>query len=108
MGQRLTPLELLAFKHSRMDAVMRALPFVQVRWVGGGSRVLMTSRGNRMCTPNVWIDGNRSSTDVLNDYPAAGILAVELFRTASEVPTRYRTANDCGAILLWTRERAGG
>lgn len=105
-GYRLTPVELLGFRHSRMDAVARALPFTSVRWSQGTSRILLNTSGGRFCDPNVFIDGRRSSTEVLADYPASEVLAVEFFRRANETPMRYRTFNECGAILLWTREGA--
>lgn len=47
-----------------------------------------------------------NGAEVLSDYPASDVLAVEFFRRASETPTKYRAGNECGAILLWTREGA--
>ena len=107
-GYRLTPVELLGFRHSRMDAVARALPFTTVRWSQGSARILLNTTGGRWCEPNVWIDGRRNGAEMLSDFPASEVLAVEFFRRASETPLKYRAGNECGAILLWTREAAKG
>ena len=105
-GYRLTPVELMAFRGSGMDAVVRALPFVQVQYRQGYVRFLLRGNGSRTCTPNVWVDGRRSTEEEIGHYPARSVLAVEFFQRASEVPAQYRTFTECGAILLWTREGA--
>lgn len=106
VGYRLTPIELLGFKHSRLAAVMRSLPFVRVRSGSGGMRVSLTTVGGRECTPTIWVDGIQSDVDVLDLYSASDALAVEVFNRATQVPINYRTRSTCGAVLLWTREGA--
>jgi hypothetical protein len=108
IGYRLTPIELLAFKHARLDAVVRALPFARVRSTPGGTRVMLSGRGGRDCTPSLWIDGQPSTIDLLDAMSASQALAVEIFTRGADVPARYRKSYDeCGAILLWTRDGVG-
>jgi hypothetical protein len=60
------------------------------------------------CTPNVYVDGLRLTTDGLNlnsIAPLFNVEAIEVFRGASELPLQYSgtQARGCGAIVIWTK-----
>jgi hypothetical protein len=104
-GHRLDQLALLTFKNARMDAVLRALPFVRVR----GKNVALAGRRGADCRPNLWVDGQRWSLEDLDMIEAAELIAVEVFTRDTDVPLRYQNFSSCGAILVWTKgAREGG
>jgi hypothetical protein len=76
---------------------------------GGGYVPLMRSAATLrgFCLPDVYLDGiPQPSADQLDDIIMPyDIEAIEVYRSASEVPARYTTAGaNCGVILLWTRK----
>jgi outer membrane receptor for monomeric catechols len=59
------------------------------------------------CTPDVYLDGipQPGAEELDNLIMPFDIEAIEVYRSASEVPARYTTAgSNCGVILLWTRK----
>jgi bifunctional DNA-binding transcriptional regulator/antitoxin component of YhaV-PrlF toxin-antitoxin module len=98
-GYRLNQIELAAFKHARMDAVVRALPFVRLR----GRSVILSNRRGGTCTPSVWVDGRKWTVEDLNHFEAADLVAIELFTSETQVPFQYREGR-CGAIMIWTKD----
>ena len=65
------------------------------------------SRANGECAVSYWLDGLpfqplRGTLDL--ELRPETVAAVELYRTASEVPERFRRGGDaCGAIIIWRR-----
>jgi hypothetical protein len=99
-GHRLDQIALLTFKDARMDAVVRALPFVRVR----GKTVALAGRRGNDCRPNVWVDGRRWRLEDLDFLQASDLIAVEVFTRDTEVPLRYQNFSGCGAILVWMKQ----
>jgi len=59
------------------------------------------------CVPDVYLDGipQPGGEDLDNLIMPFDIEAIEVFRSAAEVPARYTTAgSNCGVILLWSRK----
>ncbi|PAP78304.1 carboxypeptidase regulatory-like domain-containing protein [Rubrivirga marina] len=65
------------------------------------------------CTMDVYLDGVYSSilTESLDAFPAQGLVAVEVYRGATQIPLRYRRLagtpgggrrSGCGVVLAWT------
>lgn len=56
----------------------------------------------------VWVDGyeqtrTRSAEDVLGELSVIAVIAMEVYRGASEIPGEYTGASYCGVISVWTR-----
>jgi len=109
-------------KAAEFADVLEAIPGVATLALGGGSN--LNSRGFRLrgmesfapCRlPLVYLDGMRvaandpgsSWRDLVRDLNEAvqpgDVLAIEVYRGSSEVPTQYGGAESgCGVILIWT------
>jgi hypothetical protein len=68
------------------------------------------SRGTEQCMMPVFLDGAlyvRSSADQGNDIDRIStnsIVAIEVYRNATEIPAQYVSANQgCGVVLMWTQ-----
>jgi hypothetical protein len=109
VGFRLTQLEMLSFQNSGMSAVLRSLPFVRVKSVMGmnTSVRLINARGQE-CSPSFWRNGRPFDVDMLEALPARDVLAIEVFSRYSDLPTKYQNGNECGAILVWSRDAVDG
>jgi len=93
--------------------LLRNLP--QVRVVRSGGRLLVRfpsnmsvrGRGSALCTPMMWLDGQRAAGMEIDDMRATDIEAIEVYRGASTTPPQFATggANQCGAIVVWTRRK---
>ena len=84
------------------------LSFSRAQTVGTLNRA---QRGQKdICLPNVYLDGSSVAYVVdgptINDFVQPERLeAVEIYRSASEIPVEYNSNAACGVILLWTRAR---
>jgi len=63
------------------------------------------SRSPRNCAPNFFVDGFPANNSTTLEMPSVGIIAIEVYRTASETPVEFLRGitNPCGAIVIWTR-----
>jgi hypothetical protein len=64
---------------------------------------------NNACLPRVFLDGARviydAQTDINGIVDMDQVEAVEVFRSASEIPVQYNDNNSqCGVIVIWTRK----
>ena len=85
--------------------LLRTLSGVRVtRDAWGRSRVTITRFGDR-CRPTVYTDGVLTSSMPVDAVRPESIIAIEVYRGASEVPPQYNppTVQNCGTILIWTR-----
>jgi len=56
------------------------------------------------CLANIWLDGNRSDTRVLQATPKEHIAAVEIYARATIAPAQYLPGgSNCGVVLVWTK-----
>ncbi len=85
---------------------------VSARAAGFGQIVTMLGGDGRVCFPVVYVDGLRFGGGLSGEsvgesnidtwaWPS-DIDGIEVYTHASEVPPEFFTANDCGAIVLWT------
>jgi len=64
--------------------------------------------GQGRCSPTLWVDGARVSSDVLTQrfglIRKGDVLAMEIYDGPSQTPQRFQSANSngCGAIVIWT------
>ena len=80
---------------------------------GRFGEVATSNRRGSGCRMDVYLDGTYSPTltESLDALPAQGIVAVEVYRGATQVPLQYRLSNGdpgsggaagCGVVLVWT------
>jgi len=86
---------------------VRLMP--QSNLAGSGYVPLMRAAASLrgFCLPDVYLDGiPMPGADEIDQFiQPFDIEAIEVYRSASEVPARYTTASaNCGVILLWSRK----
>ncbi len=66
--------------------------------------------GRGICFPLLYVDGVRvfyargSGFDINHAVPAGTVEAVEIYKSAAEIPVEYNGSEaDCGVIVVWTR-----
>ena len=99
-GTRVSQSQMRSFKDSRLDAVIRSLPYAKLRTSPRHSLTLLNTKGNE-CTPTVWLDGHRTDITVIVDLRARDVMSFEVMRMRGEVPIEYQDFADCGAVLVW-------
>ncbi|HEX8905419.1 MAG TPA: hypothetical protein VF771_11280, partial [Longimicrobiaceae bacterium] len=58
----------------------------------------------RACVAQLYVDGVFRPGEISEEVQPAEVEAVEIYRTAAEVPPEFRREGSaCGAILVWTR-----
>lgn len=78
------------------------------RYIPGCQRVIV----GRDCEPRFYLDGSplpRNDPTIarnLGNMSPSTLAAVEIYRSPSEVPARFRTADACAVILLWSHRGA--
>jgi hypothetical protein len=107
MGYRVTPAQMQGFKDLRMDAVLRSVPFAQLR-TSPQARLTLTESGGDACRPSVWLDGRRSDLSVILFLRAKDVLTLEVMRMRGDVPIEYQEFSDCGAVLVWMKPASLG
>jgi hypothetical protein len=110
-GRFIVPETLEKHPPMRVADIFRTIPGVRVVPASGGDQVIMRGQSlSQWCTPDIWIDGVRTSAsdiglDVLVN--AQDILAAEVYNSGAAVPAQLASFSGCGAIVLYTgmRER---
>lgn len=75
------------------------------RYIPGCQRVVV----GRDCEPRFYLDGSPLPKDDpaiarnLGNMNTAALAAVEIYRSPSEIPAQFRTADACAVILLWSQ-----
>src|SRR4051812_19714831 len=111
IGTFITPKEITERNASFASEILRQVPSLRFVPVPGGYGVRfpvvlsIDIRGSGECIPVLWVDGQRTIGLEIDDVGASDILAVEIYRGASSIPTRFTTNSktQCGAIVIWTR-----
>jgi hypothetical protein len=69
------------------------------------------SQSGGYCAPSVFLDGTaivQSAFAPLDDLIRSNFLeGIEVYTSFAGVPAEFQTMNNCGTILLWTREASG-
>ncbi len=86
-----------------MASALQGLPALQVQRRGVLASILIT-RGASVCMPDVFLDGRQSSTDEITFYRAEDVYGIEVYSRAQTVPAQFITTNNCGAIIVWTKQ----
>lgn len=91
------------------DARRIQAPRPERRYVPGCQKVWI----RRNCSPRFYFDGAPLPKDDpaiarnLSGLDVASLEAVEIYRSAAEIPAAYRTRDACAVVLLWSRQGAG-
>ncbi len=51
----------------------------------------------------MWRSGSRSTPPDLDSFPLHQLAAIEVFRSASEMPAQFNSDAACGVLSMWTR-----
>jgi hypothetical protein len=99
-GMRVSQSQMRSFRDSRLDAVIRSLPYARLRMTPIPTLTLTDVRG-RECRPSVWLDGRRSDVIIIVQLRASDVMSFEVMRMRGDVPAEYQDFADCGAVLVW-------
>lgn len=83
-------------------SAFQGLPALQVRRRGALATIYF-ERGASVCEPIYYLDGKPSSMDEVSMRRPEELYGIEIYSRADAVPAQYKTTNNCGAILAWTR-----
>lgn len=86
--------------------VFRRIPGIRVRRGVRGRAPLELSRV-RNCGIEFFVDGTPAARFSVDEIPPEDIAGIEVYRGVSEVPPRFRRADSCGAVVIWTRDSGG-
>ena len=115
VGTFITREEIESRNSSAPSDIFRQIPQVRLVRAGSGLGVRfpanMTSirRGPNtdLCTPMIWLDGQRATGLEIDDLRSSDIQAIEMYRGASTTPPQFTAGGmvQCGAIVVWTRRK---
>jgi hypothetical protein len=101
-GVFITEAEIQEAKAHRLGDVLRNVAGVRQVCRSNVCRVYMSR--SRPCAPNFWVDGFSANNSTTLEMPVLGVIAIEIYRTATETPVEFlRGDNICGSIVIWTR-----
>jgi hypothetical protein len=93
-------------EHRDLADVVRGNPGISIspRQRGGGY-FIAAGRGPSRCIVQIYLDGMRMPVPTKTNFVSVSdLLAVEVYRSAAEVPLEYGGPRaGCGVVLLWTR-----
>ncbi len=103
-GIFVTPEEIERKRPATIGDIMRSVPGVTTvcdRVTGCYLRMVRAPRG---CPAEVFVDGISATLVIQAETSATDVLAVEVYRSASETPSEFsRLERTCGTIVIWTR-----
>lgn len=103
-GIFVTPEEIARRSPTTIGDILRTVPGVTTacdRVTGCYIRML---RAARSCRAEIFVDGVSATLVVQAETPAIDVVAVEVYRSASETPSEFgRLERTCGVIAIWTR-----
>lgn len=104
LGHFITPEQIEERDPRRASDLLRNVPGVRVSSRGLGGAVIEMARKSRSCYPALYVDGVPVPKGQIDELNVADVLAVEVYKGASETPIQYsRNAANCGVILVWIR-----
>lgn len=108
-GYYFTPDEIEELNPELPSDLLRRVPGVTVGAQHLGQSEVRMSKGSLGggldCPPMLYVDGFHHPGLRFDDLTTDDILALEIYRGASETPPRFkRRASYCGVIVVWTRD----
>lgn len=92
---------------SKSADLLRGLPGVSVGQSQVGHTSIRVPRGQRWCTPFIWVNHQPMPNLHIDDLSPEDVLAMEIYRSGSETPPQfvYRGfSGQCATIVVWTRD----
>ncbi|MEQ9569840.1 MAG: carboxypeptidase-like regulatory domain-containing protein [Longimicrobiales bacterium] len=106
-GRFLTPADIEAAPVIATSDLLARTGRVAREYRFGGDRIVMRSPMIGYCSPAIWVDGVRielQGDHIDSVVPLSSVYAVEIYRSGSEAPIEFNTAqNGCGVLVFWTR-----
>ncbi len=87
--------------------LLRGLPGISVGESTVGHTSIRVPRGQRWCTPFIWVNNQPMPNLAIDDLSPEDILAMEIYRSGPETPPQfvYRGfTGQCATIVVWTRD----
>lgn len=108
-GYYFTPEEIEQLNPELPSDLLRRVPGVTVGAQHLGQSEIRMTRGNLggglECPPLLYVDGTHHPGLRFDDLTTEDILALEIYRGASETPPRFkRRSSYCGVLVVWTRD----
>jgi len=92
---------------SKSADLLRGLPGLSVGQSQVGHTSIRVPRGQRWCTPFIWVNHQPMPNLHIDDLSPEDVLAMEIYRSGSETPPQfvYRGfSGQCATIVVWTRD----
>jgi len=104
-GYFITPEQIERRQPRQSSDILRGVPGVTV----GASRptgpapVLFNRGTSGKCEPKIYLDGQPMSGMAFDDITATDLMAVELYKGATQMPAQWATGS-CGLLVVWTKD----
>jgi hypothetical protein len=129
LGRFVTPIDIERSPARNTADLFRGIPGVGLTYPQGGlnsflGEVIRLQGAGQYCTPTIYLDGARMSTQMTEDLPIdlvaplQSIDAIEIYRRPAEIPIEYGMTSSggsrsqtglstgpCGVIVIWTKTR---
>lgn len=104
-GVFIGPDEIEESRATRSSDILRSVPGVRVSSAGIGRSSITIQRGQRRCEPFVYVDGLPARDYHIDNLSPDDLLALEVYRGASETPPQFRfRGGQCATLVIWSRE----
>ncbi len=105
LGEFITPEEVEEANPQHGSDLLRMVSGVRVGAYRFGQAPVSFSRARQGCQPTYYLDGILRQNMHIDDLNRDDILAIEVYRGASETPPQFKFGGrSCGTIVIWTRE----
>ena len=103
-GVFITEPQIQASHATTVGELLRGVPGVRMNCRSGVCTAQMTRGAHGICAADWVVDGLPATTSSTPHLPVVGIIAIEIYRSASEAPAEFLKADSqCGVIAIWTK-----
>ena len=85
-----------------MVSVLQGLPSLRIQRRNMSTSITI-ERGPTVCVPSVYLDGRPSTVDELTLIRPEEVYGVEVYTHAAEIPAQFLGINQCGSLVIWTK-----
>jgi len=104
-GYFITPEQIEHRQPQRSTDMLRGVPGVTVgaSLALGPAPVHFRGGSTSRCEPKLYLDGQPMSQMAFDDITAGDLMAIEIYKGASEMPAQWATGA-CGLLVVWTKD----
>ena len=104
-GYFITPEQIEHRQPQRSTDMLRGVPGVTVgaSQALGPTDVYFNRGSSGKCEPKLYLDGQPMSQMAFDDITAGDLMAIEIYKGASEMPAQWATGA-CGLLVVWTKD----